>query len=234
MVRPAIFLLTLNAFSLPIIVRAQYNHFEKISEEQGLSDNRVTCFKKDRAGFVWIGTENGLNRYDGFRFRIYRPGQTRFDLSHENINDIEEDRDGYLWIATWNGLNLLDPKTDSLTVFSPDHHHSGETKNHLNSSLIWDTYIDRSGLVWIAADNRDLCYYQPATKEFFYYPWKAFVDEVVPHRRGAYVSIQKIIKKSDHEIWLGTTVGLFSFDVASRKFPIFWRRRSGRLRVVAI
>lgn len=221
MVRPAIFFLALNVWLLPVIVRAQYIHFEKISEAQGLSDNRVTCFKKDRAGFLWIGTENGLNRYDGNSFRIYRPGQKQFNLSHENINDIEEAHDGRFWIATWNGLNLLDTKTDSVTIFSPDHVHPGQTHNKLNSSLIWDTYADRQGIVWIAPDMRDLCYYSPSTHEFFYYPWLEFVKSALPIRQGHYTSIQKIIKKSDQELWLGTTIGLFSFHIPSKRFRYY-------------
>ena len=49
---------------------------------------------KDRSGFMWVGTENGMNRYDGYAFRIYRPGQQHNNLSHEHINDIEQDDRG--------------------------------------------------------------------------------------------------------------------------------------------
>ena len=66
--------------------KGQRYHFEKITELQGLSDNRVTCFLKDSEGFMWIGTANGLNRYDGYEFRVYGPGQQRYVLSHEHIN----------------------------------------------------------------------------------------------------------------------------------------------------
>src|SRR5690349_3089500 len=99
---------------------AQYNTYESITELNGLSDNRVTCFKQDRQGFMWIGTENGLNRYDGHEFIIYRPGQSERILSYEHINDIEQDARGRMWVATWNGLNVIDPEDDSLIVFSPD------------------------------------------------------------------------------------------------------------------
>jgi ligand-binding sensor domain-containing protein/signal transduction histidine kinase len=217
-VRPAILFFALNVSLLPLIVKAQYNHFEKISEQHGLSDNRVTCFKKDRVGFLWIGTENGLNRYDGFSFRIYRPGQKQFNLSHEHINDIEEDHEGRFWISTWNGLNLLDTKTDSLIIFSPDQEAFRQSKNKLSSSLIWDTFVDHAGRVWIAPDSRDLCYYNPSTQEFFYYPWREFVRSVFPGKEGFYRAIQKIIRKSDHELWLGTTVGLFSFNISTGTF----------------
>jgi signal transduction histidine kinase/ligand-binding sensor domain-containing protein len=198
-------------------VLAQYNTYESITELNGLSDNRVTCFKKDREGFMWIGTENGLNRYDGHEFVIYRPGQSKRKLSYEHINDIEQDSRGRMWVATWNGLNLLDPIDDSLIVFSPDLDSIRKKKTNLASALIWDTFIDKQQRVWIAPDGRDLCLYDQEKDEFIYYPWRAYVEQVSPYKSN-YKSIQKIVSKSEHELWLGTTFGLFSFNSRTLKF----------------
>ncbi len=202
----------------PGTLRAQSFHFEKLTEFHGLSDNRVTCFLKDRAGFMWIGTENGLNRYDGFTFQVYRPGQEKHKLSHEHINDIEQDAKGRLWVATWHGLNVLDPASDSLYIFAPDEDTVHQKKTRIASSITWDSYIDKSEKVWLAIDVRDLCYYDPATREFTYFPWMQFVKNKLPQYSSVYKSIQKISRKSDHEIWLGTTLGLFSFNDATKKF----------------
>lgn len=198
-------------------VLAQYNTYESITELHGLSDNRVTCFKKDRAGFMWIGTENGLNRYDGHEFIIYRPGQSKKVLSYEHINDIEQDAQGRMWVATWNGLNVLDPVSDSLTVFTPDLDSVRKKETSIASALIWDTYIDKQQRVWIAPDGRDLCYYDPAKDEFTYFPWLAFVEKQSPYKSN-YKSIQKILPKSEYELWLGTTFGLYSFNFQTQKF----------------
>jgi ligand-binding sensor domain-containing protein/signal transduction histidine kinase len=204
---------------LPLAGMSQRFYFEKISESDGLSDNRVTCFMKDRAGFMWIGTENGLNRYDGHDFRIYRPGQKNFNLSHEHINDIEQDSKGRLWVATWSGLNVLNVDRDSLYIFSPDHDIHKQKKTTIPSTLIWDTFIDAKERVWIAADVRDLSYYDQQKDEFVTYPWMDFVRNNLPATEvNPYSSIQKIIPKSDHEIWLGTTRGLFSFDINTKTF----------------
>jgi signal transduction histidine kinase/ligand-binding sensor domain-containing protein len=203
---------------LPIGAIAQNYHFEKITEQNGLSDNRVTCFLKDGTGFMWIGTENGLNRYDGFTFRIYRPGQKKYKLSHEHINDIEEDSEGRFWVATWHGLNIIHPSNDSLTVFSPDDDASAQTKTKIASNLVWDAHIDKKGRVWLALDVRDLCYYDPVQKEFIYFPWRDFVKSTLPQHASGYLSIHKIAHKSDHELWLGTTLGLFTFDFVTKKF----------------
>lgn len=203
---------------LPVVVKGQDPHFEKITEQQGLSDNRVTCFKKDRTGFLWIGTENGLNRYDGSTFRIYRPGQSSFKLSHEHINDIEEDAHGQLWVATWGGLNILDPVTGALTILSPGKGAHQQKKKTLSSALIWDTYIDAQGRVWIAPDVRDLCCYDPSTQEYTYFPWREFIRTTLGDAAAGYISIQKITSRSKHALWLGTTLGLVSFDLSTGAF----------------
>lgn len=209
--------LVLNACLVSSIARAQYNHFEKISEADGLSDNRVTCFMKDNTGFMWIGTENGLNRYDGYSFRIYKPGQPRFRLSHEHINHIAEDPKGRLWISTWNGLNVLDPLNDSLRIFLPDGSFE-QKKSRLSSALIWSCYAEPSGKIWIAPDARDLCSFDEKTNLFTYYPWRDYVKQVFPEIGNRYASIHKIVAWGNDRLWLGTTLGLFSFDIQQKKF----------------
>jgi signal transduction histidine kinase/ligand-binding sensor domain-containing protein len=218
-------LLVVSFFSLMVLAsfsgQGQRYHFEKITEDDGLSDNRVTCFMKDKTGFMWIGTENGLNRYDGHEFRIYRPGQTQYKISHEHINDIEQDQTGRFWIATWGGLNILDAEKDSITVFLPDDDAYRQKKEGIASLLTWDIYIEKNR-VWMALDARDFCYYDQATGKFTYFPWLDFLKEQLPRSTiNAYSSIQKIIRKSSHELWLGTTRGLFSFDTRQNRFTFY-------------
>lgn len=202
-----------------ISVFAQFNHpFETKTELDGLSDNRVTCFLRDSKGFMWIGTRNGLNRFDGKNFKIYRPGLTGRSISNEFINDLEEDQQGNLWIATQNGLNLLNPKTDSLHVFTPDDDAYKQKEKSISSNFIWDIYVDRSNRIWLAPDNRDICYYDIASKRFIYFPWKKYLSEVLPHRKSDYNSIRRIARKSDTEIWLGTSGGLFSLNFVTKNF----------------
>jgi signal transduction histidine kinase/ligand-binding sensor domain-containing protein len=201
-------------------VLAQYTTYESITELNGLSDNRVTCFKKDREGFMWIGTENGLNRYDGHEFIIYRPGQPKNVLSYEHINDIEQDAQGCMWIATWNGLNILNPANDSLTVFSPDLDSIRQKETNIASALVWDTFIDQHQRVWLALDGRDLCLYDQQKDEFIYFPWRAYVEKQSPYKSN-YKSIQKIVRKSEDELWLGTTFGLYSFNSRTQKFSYY-------------
>ncbi len=201
--------------------QAQYPYqFTTYTTAQGLSDNRVTCIYKDRTGYVWVGTENGLNRFDGHRFLVYKPGGSSKKISHAYINSIQQDQDNRLWVATQNGLNLVDPAADTTLVFLPG---SGKEKDRrfrksIPSNLIWDVFVDPYNRIWIAPDSRDLCYYDIRKKEFISFPWLKFLYEQFPERAGAYNSIRKIYRKSDHEIWLGTSAGLFSMRTDSGSF----------------
>ncbi|HYV90647.1 MAG TPA: two-component regulator propeller domain-containing protein [Chitinophagales bacterium] len=86
--------------------------FENISSSNGLSGNEVTCFFQDKEGFLWIGTKQGLNRYDGMRFENYfHDLNNRHSISGNEIVDIKQDRDGIIWIATKDGgLTRYDPQ----------------------------------------------------------------------------------------------------------------------------
>lgn len=205
-------------YCLPAQVEAQPYQFENLTEANGLSDNRVTCFLKDRAGFMWIGTENGLNRFDGRSFAVYNQGIKKRKLSNSFVNDIEQDQSGRLWIATQSGLNVINPDNDSNFIFMPDVDAYRQKQKTIPSDLIWDIYIDNKERVWLAADSRDLCYYNNQTGVFTYFPWKKFLLAHFPQRAGHYNSIRRIYYKSDDELWLGTSIGLFSFRISTGEF----------------
>src|SRR4030095_1166151 len=75
-------------------------YFERLTTQNGLSNNKVNCFIQDQRGFMWIGTNDGLNRYDGQYFTIFRKQQANAGLSGNIITDLLEDKKGILWIAT--------------------------------------------------------------------------------------------------------------------------------------
>src|SRR5512135_3509324 len=78
--------------------------FEHLTIEDGLSQNAGLAIFQDRKGYLWIGTQDGLNRYDGYNFKVYKhdPDNPK-SISYNSILSIAEDRDGYLWIGTWGG-----------------------------------------------------------------------------------------------------------------------------------
>ncbi len=216
---PAFFLLGLWMIVYSLGSNAEKNQLicRNLTEANGLSDNRVTCFFKDRTGFMWIGTENGLNRYDGHSFIVYRPGQESFAISNEFITGIGQDENGMLWVATKNGLNRLDVKNDSLTVFLPLHSEKAPPGGSLTNNLIRGLYTERNK-VWLAIDNRDLGYFNTRTNEFIYFPWKKFLYKTLPQYTNEYAAIQSIEPGYPNGLWLGTTMGLFGFDTLSHQF----------------
>lgn len=92
---------------------------QHLSSEDGLSNNIVYDIYQDHEGFIWIATENGLNRFDGYEFKkFYHSDSDSSTLSSNIVRSITEDEEGNLWIGTFNGLNLYDRRTQSFHRFN--------------------------------------------------------------------------------------------------------------------
>ena len=86
--------------------------------EEGLSHNRINCIYQDSYGYLWIGTNDGLNRYDGYKFEIYRnSNDDNASLSNNMISSITEDAEGNIWVGTQKGLNKLNRSTKQFTRY---------------------------------------------------------------------------------------------------------------------
>lgn len=106
-------------------IYAQEAVFEQLSTLNGLSQNTVRCITQDKTGFIWVGTINGLNRYDGFKFISYKPNVG--ELTDGRIKDLTQDKHGFIWIRGFNNkyycldpttnkyINYLDKTTQNLT-----------------------------------------------------------------------------------------------------------------------
>ncbi len=185
-----------------------------LTVKDGLSDNRITCFYQDPTGFMWIGTKNGLNRYDGRHIRIFKPDQVN-GISNEIINDITGTADGKIWVATMNGLNMFDPAKDEWKTW-----YAGDiTKGTLPNNLVWDLHLDAAGKLWIASDIRELSYIDTRNFSFNYFNWPGFAKSLPSTivSKG-YHSIKKISPDTDQGLWLGTNRGLARLDFANASF----------------
>ena len=120
--------------------------FTSLSLEQGLSQVTVNCIFQDSRGFLWFGTQNGLNRYDGYQFTTYLPAQF--------ITSLAEDAKGILWVGTLsNGLNALSLKEGSLSRFAPP---------DLPATSITALATDPEGNLWVGAGRDGLFLLAPA------------------------------------------------------------------------
>src|SRR5690606_6621371 len=113
---------TLINYAQPVKIR-----FENIRTDDGLSNNHISHIFQDSKGFLWISTQDGINRYDGYGYKHYKhiPGDLN-SLSDYAVNNIFEDAKGTFWISTRNGLNEFNPDTEKFI------HHKPE-KDNLNS-----------------------------------------------------------------------------------------------------
>ena len=202
-------------FNSSICIAQLYYKGKNLTTEDGLSDNRVTCFYKDKTGFIWIGTKNGLNRYDGHSFKIFRPAKAN-SISNETINDIAGDNSGRIWVATNGGLNSYDPVSGQWEVLLPG---AKKTSNDIPNIIIWKLWFDETGLLWIASDVFQFTSYDISKKKFTYYEWPQFARENLnTANKGNYNSIQRFTKKDATEFWLATTKGLVNLNIKTKHF----------------
>jgi len=113
--------------------------FKQISIEQGLSNSYVFATRQDSRGFMWFGTQDGLNRYDGQQMVVYRyiPGD-KHSLSDNLIKYIYEDSKKVLWIGTLNGLNSFNPYTNSFTRYTHDAKNSNSIRGNMIDCILED------------------------------------------------------------------------------------------------
>jgi ligand-binding sensor domain-containing protein len=185
---------------------AQDLKFEHLTAEQGLSNNRVLSILKDSTGFMWFGTFDGLNRFDGYKFKVFRhdPGDEN-SLSANVIEVVYEDQSGSLWIGTsGGGLNRFDPKTERFTHYR----HDPDDPRSLGSDTVLAIHQSRDGALWIGTGGGGLNLYDPESDGFARYQH----DPDNPHSLSGN-AVRAIFEDSQGVLWIGTdSNGLNRFD----------------------
>jgi PAS domain S-box-containing protein len=141
--------------------------FEHISLEDGLSQAFVACTLQDRDGFMWFGTQEGLNRYDGYTFKVfsYDPEDPK-SLSNNFVKTIYQDSMGMIWVGTdGGGLNLYDPLTESFEAFR----HDPDDPSSLSHDRVRAIVEDESGRLWMGTDGGGLNRFDRRTRAFSHF-----------------------------------------------------------------
>lgn len=188
--------------------------FDHYAIKNGLSDGRVDCILQDSNGFLWFGTQDGLNRFDGHNFTVF--GHDMFDstsLSSDWIRCLLEDRYQQLWIGTeGGGLNRYDYQTGTFTSWLQT---VGEPSS-LSDNFVRALYEDKSGTLWIGTRS-GLVSFDRRNESFmpFYRnpenPASAVFDE----------NITEIMEDADQNLWIGTSNDIYRIDKERRMIEHF-------------
>ena len=189
--------------------------FESISIEQGLSQSVALSILQDSRGFMWFGTQDGLNRYDGYEFVVYKHDpEDPHSISDNFVQSIFEDRMGALWIGTnVGGLNRLDRQTKQFTRYQND----PENSHSLSGNDVVTIYEDTAGVLWIGTNGAGLNRFDPQTEQFVSY--QNDVDDPYSLSNDAVVSIHE---DRAGVLWVGTFGGgLCEFDRQTEQFIVY-------------
>ncbi|MBN2425685.1 MAG: hypothetical protein JXB44_11725 [Calditrichaceae bacterium] len=210
------------------VLVAQKLYFENITAKQGLSQNSVTSIIQDRTGFIWFGTYDGLSRYDGYTFKVFRKEANQpHSLSHNFIRTMLLDRKGQLWIGTLGGgISLYDADHEHFITYM----HSELDKNSISNNEIYRIVEDRSGTIWIATwggglnkvvfnpENKDTSLFAENRLQFIRFqnnpsdPQSLITDKV-----------SSLIQDRNGLLWIGTRYGISIFDPEKELFVRHYR-----------
>jgi len=142
----------------------QLAKFDRINVQDGISQNTVNCLLKDSSGFMWFGTEDGLNRYDGFKFQVYKhSNKDPKSISGNHIYCIMEDRHGYIWVGTSDaGLNRFDRVSETFESFK----HDPKVPGTLAHNSVLSILEDHEGIIWVGTGGGGLNRFNPKSKTF--------------------------------------------------------------------
>lgn len=202
------------------IVKAQNHYFEQIQNdfmtkfdnynvESGLSSNHCNKIYQDSYGYIWIGTEKGLNRFDGHEFIQYLQNPTdSLSISDNQISDITEDYKGNLWVATHNGLNLFDRSNEVFIKFFKQNTRNSLRDNHIRAFLADSIYL------WIETLDGTLS--KLNLNNFTFQDFK--------HKKisQSYYGYHAIYKDKNGDIWIGgRNMGPCKFNTKKEIFTYY-------------
>lgn len=185
--------------------------FERFSIDEGLSQSTIYCITQDYLGYMWFGTEDGLNRFDGFNFTIFtRSSPNESSLSSNRIMSILEDSKYNLWVGTiGGGLNLYNRYTDGFSAFR----HEQGNDNSLADDKVMSLCEDSKGNIWVGTSEGGISVLNPTTKTFKNYQHRPHDPSSLPGNL-----VRTIVKTPDGTLYVGTSSGLCLYQPYSDSF----------------
>ncbi|MDW7695770.1 two-component regulator propeller domain-containing protein [Flammeovirgaceae bacterium SG7u.111] len=190
--------------------------FRHLSIEEGLSNNTVWSIIQDDEGYMWFGTNDGLNRYDGYDLTVFRnDGADSLSLSSSRITELYRSNNGQLWVGTSKGLNLYVNENKGFHRFQPPNTNTQELFVH---SIIQDGHDN----LWLGTSSGVYCF-NPSSQEFIKLDERGDSFSLVSD-----VSVYKIVEGHDGILWFCTNKGVYRLEngleieqFSPRNLPVF-------------
>ncbi len=195
------------ALAVPGILAAEGRNirFDRISIEEGLAQATVACMLQDQIGFVWVGTQNGLDRFDGYDFALYShdPADPT-SLGNNWILALTEDPSGDLWIGTrGGGLSRWRRRSDDFVNYP----HEPENPASLSGDEVWALHLDPGGSLWVGTGQSGVNRFDPQTETAIHYRHDPQDPASLPSDE-----VRSLLKDRRGRLWVGTFGGLARLD----------------------
>ncbi len=206
-------LLTAFAVATALWAQPQSLKFDRLLPENGLSQNSATAILHDSQGFMWFGTQDGLNRYDGYRLTVYqRKTDDPHSLSDSYVASLYEDRNGVIWVGSnGGGLNRFDRAANRFSHYR----HDSEDPNTLSSDVVHAICQDSEGRLWTGTDN-GLNRLDPETGKIVRYQGVRGDPHTLSNNQ-----VRAVVEDRSGYLWIGTSNGLNRFDRGTGRFRRF-------------
>ncbi len=204
-------------FSLPINAQLSLIKFRHLSIENGLSESSILSILQDSYGFMWFGTEDGLNRFDGYNFVVkkYDPSDSN-SISNNKILSMYEDRNKNIWIGTeGGGLNVYDQVHDRFVRYKNDK----DNHNSISNNNVWSICEDKDGFLWIGTIN-GLNKFDTEKKTF-----KRYYNETNNSNSLTDNAVLSLYCDHNGQLWIGTNNGLNIYDSKTNSFKRYFHSK---------
>jgi ligand-binding sensor domain-containing protein/AraC-like DNA-binding protein len=194
--------------------------FQKLNTADGLNSNVIYALFQDSNGFIWMGTKEGINRYDGYSIRSYSlPSDIYKNIAHQRINSICEDQSGYIWLGTPNGIIQMEAFPGKMTHHILPYETKASQSQFVNSIVISD-----KNDIWVGTRN-GLYLYNQQTKKFNQYEHFPYSSKSISYSKGERV-INDLCFDGEKNLWIATGGnGLTILYTALKKKRIFNRSK---------
>ena len=181
------------------VAYSQYNsvQFEHLSVNDGLSQLSVVSIYQDTEGFLWFGTRNGLNKYDGYNFHIFRESDPDNHISNSHIECMAEDEKGRLWVGTKRGLNRYDRATGTFIPY-----YASDSSSSISHNNVLCLLKNCRGVFWAGTLN-GLDRYIPEKDRF---------EHITFDGRLAGTTVYALAEDPDENMWIGAENGLYVYN----------------------